>query len=240
MIVNRIATAIREQDWSTITIELIVVVVGIFLGLQVNDWNEARKESVRERANLERILGDLDEMIAAHKLYEERSKLTLESLGVMFEALRTCELRPEDVPLFERALIRHQSLPRLTVARSGYDEMVASGALTRIDDAELKNQLSELYSAATEGQQIIEYFTADLGRASDIVWRHVAFDVEQNADGEYVQTVTYDLNTLCKVPIFRNAMVEVDDSTQDRLFVGSELVVQAAALRSLIEQRLSR
>ena len=68
MIVNRIATAIREQDWSTITIELIVVVVGIFLGLQVNDWNEARKESVRERANLERILGDLDEMIGAQAL----------------------------------------------------------------------------------------------------------------------------------------------------------------------------
>lgn len=45
--------------------------------------------------------------------------------------------------------------------------MVASGALAVIDDPRSKRGISEVYSEAVATQQFIEYFTADLGRASD-------------------------------------------------------------------------
>ena len=44
MINRRITEQLRAHDWGTVVLELLVVVIGIFLGLQVNNWNEGRKE----------------------------------------------------------------------------------------------------------------------------------------------------------------------------------------------------
>jgi hypothetical protein len=249
MIVQRIAHALKTQDWSTITIELLVVVVGIILGLQVDDWNEARKKDAQERVYLERLLSDLDEMIAQHAAHEEEANAKLNSIYVTFDALRSCELAPDDVTPFENTLLNHQGLERLKVIRSSYDEMVASGVLARIDDPMLKRKISEIYSEAAAAQQFIEYFTADLGRASDIIWRHVSFDLKpgtasRSADWaawegeEYAVSVAYDFAGLCNAPTFKNAMVEVFDSTKDRLGVGARFAQQLGTLRGLIADRL--
>ena len=42
MILRRLTDALRKQDWFTVVIETLIVVLGVFLGLQVNNWNEAR------------------------------------------------------------------------------------------------------------------------------------------------------------------------------------------------------
>jgi hypothetical protein len=44
MILQRLATSIRKQDWFTVVIETLIVMFGAFLGLQVNNWNQARFE----------------------------------------------------------------------------------------------------------------------------------------------------------------------------------------------------
>ena len=55
MILRRIATAIKRQDWFQVSIEVLIVVDGIFLGLQVTDWNTGREERVLEIDYLSRL-----------------------------------------------------------------------------------------------------------------------------------------------------------------------------------------
>lgn len=59
MILRRMADAIRKQDWTVVAIELVVVVVGILIGLQVDDWAERRKEAESFKEVLERVYTDL-------------------------------------------------------------------------------------------------------------------------------------------------------------------------------------
>ena len=44
MIYRRAAAKLRAQDWTAISIELVIVIVGVFVGMWVADWNEARVE----------------------------------------------------------------------------------------------------------------------------------------------------------------------------------------------------
>lgn len=44
LILRRFADAIREQNWFTVVLEVAIVVIGIFIGLQVDDWNQRRIE----------------------------------------------------------------------------------------------------------------------------------------------------------------------------------------------------
>ena len=55
MILRRISENVRSQNWFTVAVEFVIVVVGVFLGLQVQDWNEARKERIEEQGLLSRL-----------------------------------------------------------------------------------------------------------------------------------------------------------------------------------------
>lgn len=60
MILRRISEAIRRQDWFTVFIEICIVVIGLLIGLKINNWNEARAERVQEFAFMERLSEDVD------------------------------------------------------------------------------------------------------------------------------------------------------------------------------------
>jgi hypothetical protein len=55
MILRRLTTALRKQDWFTVVIETLIVVFGVFIGLQVNNWNAARVERNSEQVLLLRL-----------------------------------------------------------------------------------------------------------------------------------------------------------------------------------------
>ena len=55
MILRRLTEALRKQDWFTVVIETLIVVFGVFIGLQVNNWNAARVERDSEQVLLMRL-----------------------------------------------------------------------------------------------------------------------------------------------------------------------------------------
>ena len=59
MLLRRLADAIRNQDWFAAVLEVLIVVVGIFIGLQGYGWNEQRKDRILEQRYLERIYEEL-------------------------------------------------------------------------------------------------------------------------------------------------------------------------------------
>jgi hypothetical protein len=55
MILRRLSQSLKEQNWAAIWIEFILLVFGVFLGIQVANWNEARRDREAEREYLERL-----------------------------------------------------------------------------------------------------------------------------------------------------------------------------------------
>ncbi|MEJ2535331.1 MAG: hypothetical protein P8008_07710 [Gammaproteobacteria bacterium] len=59
MILRRFTEALRRQDWTTIGVELVMVVLGIFLGIEAANWNEDRRDRQDESAYLLRLHEDV-------------------------------------------------------------------------------------------------------------------------------------------------------------------------------------
>ena len=55
MILRRVIAHFRKQEWTAVAIDFVIVVVGVFVGLQVSNWNAARAERVDERNVLGRL-----------------------------------------------------------------------------------------------------------------------------------------------------------------------------------------
>ncbi len=60
MILRRVIAHFKKQEWTAIFLDFVIVVIGVFVGIQVSNWNAARDDRARTHSFLERIGGDLD------------------------------------------------------------------------------------------------------------------------------------------------------------------------------------
>ena len=65
MFVRRLTTSLKEQHWMTIVIELVIVIIGVFVGNQVSNWNEARIEKRETQRVLAQLGPELKSQLAA-------------------------------------------------------------------------------------------------------------------------------------------------------------------------------
>ena len=59
MSVLKLAARLRRHDWTAAIIELVIVVVGILIALQLNNWNQGRLDRARADGYYRRIHADL-------------------------------------------------------------------------------------------------------------------------------------------------------------------------------------
>lgn len=60
MILRRLSQSLREQNSTAIWIEFVLLVCGVYLGIQAANWNEQRAEDIKAQAYLARIRGNLE------------------------------------------------------------------------------------------------------------------------------------------------------------------------------------
>ena len=60
MILRRLTAELRNQNWMTIAIELAIVIVGVFVGNQVSNWNQARLEKQQTARMLDQLRPELN------------------------------------------------------------------------------------------------------------------------------------------------------------------------------------
>ncbi|MGA9334705.1 MAG: hypothetical protein WBV39_10555, partial [Rudaea sp.] len=64
MILRRIASHLKQQHWTGVLIELVIVILGVFIGLQVDNWNQARSDVRLGHDYVRRLTRDLTENLA--------------------------------------------------------------------------------------------------------------------------------------------------------------------------------
>ena len=66
MIFKRVAANLRAQNWSGVAIELAIVIVGVFIGLQAANWNQDRQQRNETKELLSQLqieLGDFTDLL---------------------------------------------------------------------------------------------------------------------------------------------------------------------------------
>jgi hypothetical protein len=64
MILRRLSSNLKAQNWTAIAIEFVIVVVGVFIGTQVSNWNQVRLEKLATSRMLEQLRPELNNQLA--------------------------------------------------------------------------------------------------------------------------------------------------------------------------------
>lgn len=59
MLLRRFMKGLRDRDWGVVAMEIAIVVIGVFIALQVSNWNDDRKDALRGQDYLLRMQNEL-------------------------------------------------------------------------------------------------------------------------------------------------------------------------------------
>ncbi|MCQ8184262.1 hypothetical protein NOG11_02575 [Parvularcula sp. BGMRC 0090] len=176
------AAHVAGQNWLAVGIDLVIVVVGVFLGIQLGNWNAARADEQRHEAALDQLA----EEIAANRLivqdyratYEER----VDTVQRSADLLRQCASGPEVLAEVEAGLQLLRGTPGF------YPQTSAIRALT--EDDSLKRQQGEVErQALQELRRIIERIDDGAAFLEDIPFRN---PIEAHPIIAYASSLTDD------------------------------------------------
>ncbi|HKJ75194.1 MAG TPA: hypothetical protein VKA19_13855 [Alphaproteobacteria bacterium] len=143
MILSRVIHHVKNQQWTAVFLDFVIVVLGVVIGIQVSNWNQARADDRRTKAILAAISADLGDYARTSGDFVNRVSQGLAA----FEAARARGEQP--APYFFR--VRGSYNPPLSVW-----EVALRSDLSNLVSPDLVFDLGFFYS---EQQGIGERFT---------------------------------------------------------------------------------
>jgi hypothetical protein len=144
MILRRIITHFRKQEWTAIGIDFVIVVLGVFVATQVTDWNNQRLE----RDEYRRALARLDTEITANIETISTNLPEIErALGVAnhaLDVLQTCRHSAENVAAIDAGLMEIRGTSTLPLRRRALEDLTSNASLLAHQTAEERQRFADL------------------------------------------------------------------------------------------------
>lgn len=136
MILRRVIEHVKNQHWTAVWIDLIIVILGVFIGTQVSNWNADWETSKKAAIFSERLKADLRLEAWGYEGLIEYYK------DVSLNADRTLAAIEGELPLSDEQFVisayRATQYKYNDRYRATYDEMVSTGSIGLIDDQKLR------------------------------------------------------------------------------------------------------
>ncbi len=166
MILRRITEHVKAQNWFAVGLDFLIVVVGVFIGMQVSNWNEAREDQNRAHAYLERISDDLDADLAA---YAEQGSFWSDVADYGSTVLAYAKTGDWELVL---AFFQSSQVGEFYTRDTTYEELKSAGELGLIKGVTLREQLGYYYTTADN-----PYFT-EQPRYREHIRGLIPFDIQ--------------------------------------------------------------
>lgn len=154
MIFKRLRAEAARQNWFGVAVDLLILILGVFLGIQVNNWNQARLDRAEGSEYRERLYFDLE---SNQRDLAFRIRYNGQVLAHARAALAALD-RPlsEDpgaflINAYEASNHIPQPLRHFT-----YDEAVASGKAERLGNRMLRERIANYYVGMATMQRLFD------------------------------------------------------------------------------------
>jgi hypothetical protein len=241
MLLRKFMVHLKRQDWLAVAIDFMIVVFGVFLGLQVSEWNQARQDRALERGYIARISHDIARSRAQIVQSNDAMQVQAEGAGLVMRALDTCRVPRAERDAFARALYNLGKFDTATLDETAIDELKSTGRSNVLRSVELREALSAL-GRAVELQHRIEPQFRD--RTSPFV-NHIQFLVQfdvRSPEATAGSTITWErmrinMPEVCADPRFRASVSAVRDMTFQIIAYNEQIMAQMDAATTRLDEQ---
>jgi hypothetical protein len=130
--------------------EIVLVVIGILIALQINNWNQVQNEKIVESGYMQNLLEDLNEDIGLYEDIEQKNLVIYQLIDSIIPNLKHKDRKAnmDNLSFWVRSVTLEWQFIH-PVTRS-FEQMKSSGHLRLIKNEEVANAISNYYSSLSE------------------------------------------------------------------------------------------
>lgn len=210
MILRRVMSHLQRQDWAAIAVDFVIVVLGVFIGLQVQAYAVERDRQKSERGYLTRLHGEIEQLLEARARYDrERTTFSADLLGavqVLNDPNGTAPLSPAQCDAIAGSA--HTTVPPAELPTVA--ELLSAGRLDQLSSATVRTAILTYMQDAARARDLIAVIT-DSGRDLGKAYPHL---ITHHVGASRIQVGEIWLNPGCGAdamrndPAFRNELSE--------------------------------
>lgn len=198
MILHSVTEALRRQNWAAIAIELVIVVIGVFVGTQVSNWNQARVEKAATKRMLVHFAPELQFQIgffdSARTYYATSRRFADEALAAWGGDRRISDERFV-IAAYQASQIYAQGLNAENWTLTFGGEQVRN-----IEDARLRRNLEGVLTQDYSGVQIAAVATPYREQVRRVIPIHLQDLIRRECgDRQIKNTLFAELPATCSV-----------------------------------------
>ncbi len=247
MILRRFAEALKEQNWTTILVEFVLLVAGVFLGIQAANWNETRRDHAQEAEFIGRLQRDfhaIDARLTRNlSRWQEKASSSIRLLADL-EAFqqRGAWARPKGEILRDLENSMNGAIPAPRSA--SYIELLSAGKLGLIRDTALRDALLGYDTQTGFTMKAYDVLVERTDPHMPTIIAHLELDpgivdpnvVEQNARSQNIDVwKDVDLAQLAADPRLKVALNTFASASSNQLMVAMMQQQKARAVMALLE-----
>ena len=187
MILRRITQHVKEQNWFAVGVDFFIVVVGVFIGIQVANWNDSNANHKAYLHALERLDNEISSNLAVINVLEQTIHEEVAVVRAGLDALVTCTASPEGIEKVNAAIMEAKGTRGLFVRKTALTELTTNPKLlseqsntirARFADLQFYHQIA--YEALTrfEPKTLANWPTSTLSIQSAETYEGLYFGIE--------------------------------------------------------------
>ena len=144
MLFRTISEHVKNQNWVAVAIDFLIVVIGVFIGIQVANWNEGRASREAYLQAIERAEAEVSENL---KFIDSQTSAISRSLAAAragFDVLIACEEAPDSIGKINAGIVEIRGTRGFQTRTEAIDELTTNPELLSLQSNRVRERLSDL------------------------------------------------------------------------------------------------
>ena len=192
MILRRIKSHIEKENWFAVFIDFIIVVVGVFIGLQVANWNDARAERGQALDLMERMVseaittrGELEDYIEDHQQISKRAT----QLAISLKNKETCLAMGNELTIM---IVSIADFPPPRFSLSNAQQALDTGSLSLIPSDKVQAAIQTITDEMTFIDRQWQRYVVPKQNANREAHKSAGVALTVQGDRDWEITIGYD------------------------------------------------
>ncbi|MEM6538442.1 MAG: hypothetical protein AAF668_12030 [Pseudomonadota bacterium] len=216
MLLRRVMEHVQTQNWTAVALDFFIVVIGVFIGIQLGNWNEARGDRSLEKYYIQRLSEDLQSSMALNAYLDQVVDQRIEEARIVRNALDDCS--DVDAGLFGNTVLSIGKNAAPQLARGVYLELLSTGNQELIRSRPLREALTDAYDYVELQEKLFDLISGDERQARVVIASRVSLRIDAPFDYDArhpASAFRFDYDTLCRDDVFLNAVDQLMTSNFD-------------------------
>lgn len=238
MLLRRITEHIKSQNWFAVLLDFLIVVIGVFMGIQVNNWNNERVVRAEEAFFLQRMIDDFHASIDASEYEASVTERQAKQATIVLNSLDACRVKVANRADFAQGIYTLGKFDSIQYVRTAFDELKSTGKIGVISNVELRNAISELEREVQVHRSATETVRMWLAPHIHYIEQRVRYNVTDPRGGNAPldwQDLSLNLEDVCQDVKFKNAVAAVRNHTYVWLRWSRSLIGEMKDIRASLE-----